>query len=462
MKIHFIGIGGTGMSALASVYLGRGAEVSGSDLREKPVLGALRAAGARIFIGHAEAHVPPEATVVYSSDVPPDNVELAVARRRGQPVMHRSDLLAHLLNAGYGIAVAGSHGKTTTTAMIAYVLERAGRSPTAIIGGEVVGWESGGRAGQSSIVVAEADESDGSFLRYHPAMTIITNIEPDHLENFDGDFDALKRAFLRFAKNTRLGGTVVLGVDDPEVLHLYEAVKKRKKRRRLRFVTFGAHRADVTVAEGAEVRLEDGRASFGLELFGEPVGEVRLQVIGAHHVMNALAAAAALRALGVPAPAIVEGLSAFPGVKRRFERLGEVDGALVVDDYAVHPTEIRATLAAARAIRRRVIAVFQPHRKARVYYLWQDFVRAFDDADLIYVTDVYAPKGDRAPEAVSAEALAGEIARESGRPTFYIPDRSAILAALRAALRPGDVVVTLGAGDVRAVGEALARGRRKG
>ncbi|CAM3511027.1 UDP-N-acetylmuramate--L-alanine ligase [Hydrogenibacillus schlegelii] len=462
MKIHFIGIGGTGMSALASVYLGRGAEVSGSDLREKPVLGALRAAGARIFIGHAEAHVPPEATVVYSSDVPPDNVELAAARRRGQPVVHRSDLLAHLLNAGYGIAVAGSHGKTTTTAMIAYVLERADRSPTAVIGGEVVGWESGGRAGQSSIVVAEADESDGSFLRYHPAMTVITNIEPDHLENFDGDFEALKRAFLRFAKNTRLGGTVVLGVDDPEVLSLYEAVKKRKKRRRLRFVTFGAHWADVTVAEGAEVRLEDGRASFGLELFGEPVGEVRLQVIGAHHVMNALAAAAALRVLGVPASAIVEGLSAFPGVKRRFERLGEVDGALVVDDYAVHPTEIRATLAAARALRRRVIAVFQPHRKARVYYLWQEFVRAFDDADLIYVTDVYAPKGDRAPEAVSAEALAGEIARESGRPTFYLPDRSAILAALRAALRPGDVVVTLGAGDVRAVGEALARGRREG
>ncbi|MBE3595893.1 MAG: UDP-N-acetylmuramate--L-alanine ligase [Hydrogenibacillus sp.] len=461
-KLHFIGIGGYGMSALARIFLARGAAVSGSDLKHKPITEALAREGAQVWIGHNVANVPSDAVVVYSSDVPADNVELAVARSRGQVVMHRAELLARLVNDARGVAVAGSHGKTTTTGMIGCALTAAGWDPTVVIGGELVAGGTNARAGRSPYVIAEADESDRSFLRYRPYVSVITNIEPDHLENYGGDFQAMRDAFRIFAEQTKPGGAVVVGVDDDEARTLAEALFKPPDDLDVappRLITFAVDRpADVTARD---IEIKDGRAAFTLVLHGDVAGRVELQVIGRHHVYNALASAGALSALGLTAPQIVAGLGRFRGTKRRFEFLGEADGALVVDDYAVHPTEIRATLAAARALGRRVIAVFQPHRMARVYYLREAFAEAFGDADLVFVGAVYTPRGDRAPEAVDAAALAQEIARRSGRRTTYIEDQTALYDALLHTVQPGDLVITLGAGDIRAIGEALVQ-RRQG
>ncbi|PTQ52082.1 MAG: UDP-N-acetylmuramate--alanine ligase [Brockia lithotrophica] len=450
--LHFIGIGGTGMSALARVFLARGVRVSGSDVADRPILRVLREEGATVYVGHRPEHVNGAEAVVYTSDVPEDNVEFVEAARRGLPLFHRSDLLALLLNEARGVAVAGSHGKTTTTAMIAFVLREAGADPTYLIGGEIIGEAGNARAGKGDLVVAEADESDRTFLKYAPSVAVLTNLESDHLENYGGSFVSLRDAFEEFVCRVRPDGTLVAGWDDPSVREILAKAKARCSGRFPEVVRYALVAEDVEV-RGEALVSQGGKYRFRIREGGIPAAEVSLGIYGRHHVYNALAAYAVLRRLGIAAEEIARHLARYPGVHRRFEVLGEAHGVLAVDDYAVHPTEIAATLATARETGRRVVAVFQPHRRARAYYLFREFLPAFRHADLVLVLPVYSPKNDRKEFAIEGWEFVEGIARESGVPAAYLPSLDVALAWLEATLRPGDLLLTLGAGDVRRLGE---------
>lgn len=452
-KLHFIGIGGSGMSPLARVALEMGYSVSGSDLREKPILDELRKLGAKIFIGHAPGQIDGAETVIYTSDIPADNAELMAARERPIRLMHRSDLLAYLLDTGKGIAVSGSHGKTTTTSLISFILERAGADPTYIIGGEMLGGKNA-RAGKGGIVAAEADESDRTFLKYHPLIAVITNIEPDHLENYDEDYGKMKEAFLQFANQVKPGGRVVCGIDDPDVREIFDRIKGG-------VITFGIEEkgADYLATDLSS----DGGLSFTLVERGERLGRIRLPLVGRHNIYNALAAMAVVRFLGLSFDQVKGIMADFHGAKRRFERIGEVAGVEVIDDYAVHPTEIEAVLKAAKERGGRVLALFQPHRMARAYFLFDRFAEAFKDADALYVTEIYSPKGDIRFDGMNAERLAREIARRSGVKVHFVPDKGELVERLLQEVRARDQVITLGAGDINQVGyRLLERLRSKG
>ena len=442
-KVHFIGIGGAGMSGLAQLLLSRGIAVSGSDLAASAATERLAALGATVYIGHDGAHITAEAPdeVVVSSAVPPGNPELAAARERGVPVVHRGELLARLMQDRVGIAVAGTHGKTTTTSMIALCLLRAGLDPTIAIGGDLPDIGSNARAGQGPHFVAEADESDRSFLLLRPHIAVVTNIEADHLENYRSTA-AIVEAFREFAVRVPADGLVVLGADDPNAAGLAPLPAP--------VVTYAVHRpADYTVRD---VELAGfGSRAVVLER-GEPLGELELRVPGMHNIANALAAIAVGRYLGVEFPALAAALAGFRGAKRRFEVMGEERGILVIDDYAHHPTEIRATLAAARQLRRRVVAVFQPHRYTRTHFLGDELARSFDDADRVVLTDIYAASEQPIP-GVTVERLFAAVRAAAGDKVLLVRDKEAIPGVLLDVARRGDVVLTLGAGDVRRVGE---------
>lgn len=473
--LHFIGIGGYGMSALARVFLERGYQVTGSDIEAKPILEGLRDFGAIITIGHHPENVPEKAIVIYTSDVPKDNVELVVARERKQTIWHRADLLAYLINHEKGIAIAGSHGKTTSSSMIAWMMTEAGWNPTFVIGGEMVNSGTNARSGTSDYVVAEADESDRSFLKYSPYIGAITNIEPDHLEHYDGDFVNMQRAFYQFARQVREGGFLVIGVDDPEARRLVETLNKKNAypnedqhasehdyhkahqngARTITIKTYAmtaGYEADVVAKN---IMMDGPYASFEAVLEGRSLGRIRLGIPGKHHVMNALLALTVGSILGLPERGMVQSLESFRGAKRRFEKIGEVGGILLVDDYAVHPTEIEATLATARAFGRRVMAVFQPHRATRVYYLQEAFARAFVEVDRVYVTGIYSPRGDVLQKAVDGRDLAAQIGSHSGVWTVYEPHKEALIQHILNDVRPNDLVITLGAGDIRKLAFAL-------
>lgn len=444
--MHFIGIGGYGMSAIARVLLDLGYEVSGSDVAENALVQRLMERGAKVTIGHRKENIEGVDTVVYSSSIAEDNVERVAAQEKGIEVLHRSQMLARLLNNKKGIAVAGAHGKTTTSSMIAQTLEICNQDPTYIIGGEVVALKSNAKAGKSEYVVAEADESDGSFLEYFPYIAVVTNIEPDHLENYEGNFENLKNAYRSFLQQVRPEGLAILCWDDAYVREMAQEVKGK-------VISYAINEpADFTAQN---IRQHDRETTFTVYEGEKKWGDVTLRIPGIHNVSNALAVIIACLYIGIDFKDIADALYQFQGAKRRFQVIGEVDDILVVDDYAHHPTEIESTLKGAKALNRRMIVVFQPQRYSRTHLLMEEFSRAFHLADEVIINTLYAPPGEKSIPGVSAEKLAELIKQNSNPNTRFIDKKEDVIEYLLSQVKPGDLVLTMGAGDIWRVSHGL-------
>ncbi len=445
--IHFVGIGGVGMSGIAEVLLTLGYRVTGSDARRSETVERLERLGAKVYVGHAAAQVEGAHVVVSSSAVARDNVEVAAARQRGIPVIARAEMLAELMRLKYGIAIAGTHGKTTTTSMVAAVLATGGFDPTVVVGGRVHGLGTNARLGQGEFLVAEADESDGSFLKLTPTIAVVTTVDAEHLDHYP-DLDAIVAAFLAFVNKVPFYGCAVVCLDD---LNLQRMIPKMMDKR---VVTYGLEAgADVTARR---LQFAEMRSTCEVVHRGVSLGTMNLQIPGRHNVLNALAATAVALDLEMPFPKIQTALAGFAGVQRRFQIRGTARDVLVVDDYGHHPVEIRATLAAAKAgFDRRVITVFQPHRYSRTQHLRDDFLTAFYQSDVLIVMDIYAA-GEAPIPGVHARDLADGIAAHGHREVLYLgSDRAAIIDYLCESTRAGDLVLTLGAGDVGQLGGEL-------
>jgi len=430
------------MSALALILLQGGYDVRGSDLKPSRLTELLAKKGARIYIGHRAEQIGDAQLVVYSTAIPSDNPEMKASRERGLLLWHRSELLAAILNDGYGIAVAGTHGKTTTTAMVSLLLGEGGLDPTAVIGGEVSFFQGNARLGKSKYVVAEACESDHSFLRYRPCLAVVTNIEADHLEHYGGSFARLVETYGDFINNVHEEGAAILCGDDPVL---------RELRPQLRPSSLLYGLSDDADIRGERVRLEKLGSRFQVYFKDKYLGEAALKVPGKHNVLNALGATGVALYLGLDFSVIKEALSGFEGAKRRFEIVGERDGILVVDDYAHHPTEIKATLQAARQSGRRLICVFQPHRYTRTHFLWNEFVEAFDSADVLLLNDIYSAGEEPIPH-VTSQRLAQEIEHRGHNRVHVITDKEEMVHSLEKMTRKGDLILTMGAGDIWQVG----------
>lgn len=439
--IHFVGIGGIGMSGIAEVLLNHGFTVQGSDLKASAITDRLEAQGARVFIGQQAENLEGAHVVVISSAIKPGNPELDAARARNLPVVRRAEMLAELMRLKSNVAVAGTHGKTTTTSMVAALLDGGGMDPTVINGGVIHAYGSNARIGQGEWMVVEADESDGSFNKLPATVAIVTNIDPEHLDHW-GDFDAIRAAFDTFVSNIPFYGLAVCCIDHPEVQALVGRITDR------RVATYGfSPQADV---QGRNLRFEDGGAVFdvGLNAEGRTIEGLRLPMTGDHNVSNALAAVAVARHLGIPATAIKAALKAFGGVNRRFTRVGEWNGVPIIDDYGHHPVEIAAVLKAARqASRGRVVAVHQPHRYSRLRDLFTQFCGCFNDADVVAITEVYSA-GEAPIEGVSRDTLVGGLIAHGHRRALPLAGEEALADFARAECRPGDILVCLGAGSI--------------
>ncbi|WP_309134794.1 UDP-N-acetylmuramate--L-alanine ligase [Cellulomonas sp.] len=453
-RVHLVGIGGAGMSAIAPLLAARGLEVSGSDAHDGPALAGLRTGGVRVHVGHDAVHVEDVDTLVVSSAVRASNPEVVRARERGLPVLHRSEALASLMAGRDAVAVAGAHGKTTTSAMVATALVHAGADPAFAIGGVVrsaAGTLGGARHGDGPFV-AEADESDGSFLAYEPLVAVVTNVEPDHLDHY-GSREAFEDAFVRFVERVRPGGLLVACADDPGAARLVARSREDLRRRDAGVVTYGVGQ-DADVHVGGSRPTPDGRWEVVLTPRDGAPATLRLRVPGAHNALDAAAAWCVLHRLGVPPDAAAAGLDDFVGTGRRFEDRGTAAGVRVVDDYAHHPTEVAALLGAARQVagEGRVLALFQPHLFSRTRTFAAQFGAAFDLADVVVVTDVYAARED--PDPGVTGALVADAVPTAGKARF-VPDRHAAAHAIAAAARPGDLVLTVGAGDVTELGPVV-------
>ena len=447
-KLHFVGIGGYGMSAVARVMLDWGYPVSGSDVATKELTEKLRQKGATVYLGHDQENVLGADLVIYSTDIPQDNVELLAALEHKIPLIHRSEMLAKILNMKQGITVAGAHGKTTTSSMIAFIMENAGEDPTFVIGGEVIGLDSNAKAGEGDYVIAEADESDGSFLNYYSKIAVITNVEPDHLENYDGKFENLKAAYKKYLHQIRHDGCAIVNYGDA---HLCEMIGDLA----CKVITFGfSEEADFFVKNIEQVGRQ---ISFDIYRKCDFVGEIHLKVPGKHNVLNSLAAIIACMEAGMSFEEAKEQIEDFRGAKRRFTVMGESNDVTIVDDYAHHPTEIQATLAAAKATGKHVIAIFQPQRYTRTYFLFEEFSKAFYDADEVYVLDIYSPAGEKKIDGVSAEKLVGMIRKNSHELAEYVPTKEEVIERMKGHMKPGDIVLTMGAGDIWKASVELAR-----
>jgi UDP-N-acetylmuramate--alanine ligase len=463
-RIHFVGIGGIGMSGIAELLANLGYAVSGSDAKASDVTRRLATLGVRVSEGHAATHVGDADVVVVSSAVRPSNPEVQEARARKIPVIPRAEMLAELMRLRYGIAVAGAHGKTTTTSMTALVLERGGLDPTAVIGGRLSAFGSNARLGRGEYMVAEADESDGSFLKLSPTIAVITNVDEEHLDHYQ-TFDNVLTAFVEFANKVPFYGAVVACVDDPRLRSLLPRVTRR-------VVSYGLEtsRAGVPVPDAAEAVVVGRHAT--LEAFGsrctvlrraqgradaphETLGELHLHVPGRHNLLNALAAVAVGLELGLGFERVATALAEFKGAERRFDILGEAGGIMVVDDYGHHPTEIAAVIAAARAgMTRRLLVAFQPHRYTRTQHLLHEFAAVLRTADELVLTDIYSAGEDPIP-GVTIDALVDEIARGSATRVHVVHAVTDVPLALAALARPGDMVITLGAGTIGTAGARL-------
>ncbi|MCR2834917.1 UDP-N-acetylmuramate--L-alanine ligase [Parerythrobacter lacustris] len=450
--IHFVGIGGIGMSGIAEVMANLGYTVQGSDISESPTVERLRSRGIAVRIGHAKENVEGAAVVVTSTAVKRTNPEVAHALENRIPVVRRAEMLAELMRLKSTVAVAGTHGKTTTTSMIAALLDAGGIDPTVINGGIIEQYGSNARLGDSDWMVVEADESDGSFLRLDGTIAVVTNIDPEHLDHY-GTFDGVKDAFVEFIHNVPFYGAAILCIDHPEVQAVIGKVRDR------RVVTYGFNlQADIC---GVDVRPSDGGNLFDVVVRqrGEDdrrIEGVKLPMPGRHNVQNALAAIAVAIEMGCSDDVIRTGFGSFGGVRRRFTRVGQVGGATVIDDYAHHPVEIRAVLSAAReSANGKVIAVMQPHRYSRLGDLMDDFQNCFNDADTVYVTPVYAA-GEEPVDGVSSQALVEGLKSRGHRSAATVADREELAARLAGEVEAGDLVVCLGAGDITRWAAALA------
>jgi UDP-N-acetylmuramate--alanine ligase len=445
-RIHFVGIGGIGMSGIAELLLNLGYPVSGSDLRETEITARLRRLGAVITAGHSAECVRGADFVVISTAVRPANPEVLAAQRLSIPVIPRAEMLAELMRLKYSIAVAGAHGKTTTTSIVAAVLASGGLDPTVVIGGKLMSAGTNAVLGKGDFIVAEADESDGSFLRYSPAIAVVTNIDREHLD-FYPDLEAIQRVFLQFIDRLPFYGLAVLCLDNEPTQAILPRIKKRH-------TTYGmSPQADFQIRD---VAFEGRSSRFGVVHRGTPLGDFRLNLPGVHNVYNATAGIAVGLALDIPVARIRAALDEIAGVQRRLEVKGEADGVIVVDDYGHHPTEIKVTLAAAKACwpERRMVVAFQPHRYSRTRALFDEFTRAFYQADLLCVLPIYAA-GEERLEGVSSRALADGIKAHGHKQVVCVEDLTAAVEFLRNALAPGDLLLTLGAGDVWKIGNRV-------
>jgi UDP-N-acetylmuramate--alanine ligase len=446
-RIHFVGIGGIGMSGIAELLLNLRYRVSGSDLKESAITERLRSLGAIVYVGHKAEQVEGADVVVVSSAVRPDNPEVAAARARNLPVIPRAEMLAELMRMKYGIAVAGSHGKTTTTSLIATVLAEAGMDPTLVIGGRLNSLGTNARLGTGEFLVAETDESDGSFLLLSPTVAVVTNIDPEHLDHY-GQMESLQEAFVRFVNKVPFYGLAVLCLDHPNVRALLPHVRKR-------VVTYGlARQADI---RAEDIRWSGWQSRFRVFRQQQELGEIHLRLPGVHNISNALAAVAVADELELDFEGVRRALENFAGIQRRFQIRGQAAGILVVDDYGHHPAEILATLAAARqGWERRIVAVFQPHRYTRTQLCFDGFLGAFHDADVLVVLDIYSA-GEKELHGVHASRLAEGIRKQGHKEVHYLGGFPEALDFLLENCREGDLVITLGAGDVVRLGEMLLK-----
>jgi len=448
-RIHFIGIGGSGMSGIAEVILNLGFTVTGSDIAKQETTKRLEELGAKVFYGHSPENPVGADLVVVSSAIREDNPELAAAREMGIPVIPRAQMLAELMRVKFSIAVSGMHGKSTTSSMVAQVLAQAGLDPTVVIGGKFRGTRTGARLGQGPYLVAEADESDRSFLELFPTIAVVTNLDPEHLDTYSGMED-ISEAFLRFVSRVPFYGAAVLNLDSDPVRRLMPLVERR-------VITYGTTRqADVSARE---VVLRDLGSDFLVFREGEHIMDISLSVPGAHNVSNALAVVAVALELEIPHKDIAEGLASFSGVERRFEIKGERNGVQVVDDYGHHPTEIRATLETARNYWKdgRIVVLFQPHRFTRTLYLHSEFGGAFLESDLLFILPIY-PAGEQPIEGVSSRLIYDAVKEAGHKEVHLIAEGEDALAILADVLRPGDLLLTLGAGNVWKTGEEFLNG----
>ncbi len=450
-KIHFVGIGGAGMSPLARILIDLGYEVSGSDRADSPTVRTLKGRGANVFIGHDESNINKDLdAIVISSAIPEDNPEIATAKKLRMKILHRSDINAALLNDKKGIAVAGAHGKTTTTSMIGFVLYNAGVDPTIIIGGESADLGTSAILGKSDWLVSEADESDGSFVKLHPKIAVVTNIEDDHLDHY-GTMDNIRKAFKTFVENTdKENGVVVLCFDNENLKELATKIDRK-------VISYAIDNDADLMAKNIE-KSADGIDFDVIKNDNgnyETLGHVSLKIHGQHNVLNALATIAVAMQTGVDFEDIAKGLSQFHGAKRRFQTKGHVKNVWIVDDYAHHPTEIAATLKAARETNpKRLVCVFQPHRYSRTKLLLKEFGSAFKDTDVLVLTDIYAA-GENPIEGVTGESMLKEVIETTSQDVSYIPNVDAIADYLVDVVEEGDLVITMGAGNVYKVGEKL-------
>ena len=446
--VHFVGIGGIGMSGIAEVLVNLGFRVSGSDLKASSVTDRLQRMGVEIFEGHASENVGQPHVVVRSTAVRDDNPEVVEANHRSIPVIPRAEMLAELMRLKpHTAAVAGSHGKTTTTSMVATVLGHAGLDPTMVVGGVVGAFGSNAHLGTSDLMVVEADESDRSFLMLTPTIAVVTNIDREHMDYYH-DMDDVRGCFAKFVNSVPFYGSSVLCLDDPNVQAIIPLLERRR-------MTYGlSAQADVS-AHGIRYDSDFG-STFTVWRGTDVVGDVNLRVPGMHNVYNSLAAIAVGFELEVSFEKISEGLNSFTGAGRRFQAKGEVNGVLVVDDYGHHPTEVRATLAAAKlgSGGRRIVVLFQPHRYTRTHDLMQEFARSFNNADVLFITDIYAASEDPI-EGVTSEALTNAIKRFGHKEVNYIGGLENAATLLRDYVQPGDLVLTLGAGTVNRVSDQL-------
>lgn len=446
--IHLIGIGGSGMSGIAEVLLNLGYAVSGSDLAQSDVTQRLQRQGATVFQGHAAAHMQGADVVVVSAAVKPDNPEVVTARQLHIPVIPRAEMLAELMRMKYGVAVAGTHGKTTTTSLIATILAHAEFDPTVVIGGRLNSLGSNAKLGQGDYLVAEADESDGSFLMLSPTIGVVTTVDAEHLD-FYGNLEAIKEAFLQFINKVPFYGCSVVCLDQPNIQSLVPHIHKR-------FVTYGLTRQADYMAR--DIQFDGPRSQFDVYREQDRLGRFSLNLPGVHNVYNALAAIAVGQELEVPLTTMAKALEEFSGIHRRFEIVGTQDGVTVVDDYGHHPEEIRQTLRAAKAVwpEDRLVVVFQPHRYTRTQFLLQDFYTAFNDADVLILLDIYAASETPIP-GISSQRLYEGIKEHGHRQIYYLPERHQVLPCLRQLTQENDILMTLGAGDVWQISRAFCR-----
>ena len=454
--VHFVGIGGIGMSGIAEIMLKIGYQVHGSDAKASANTERLEKLGAKVFIGHDAAHVSDGVSaLVYSTAVKPDNPELRIARERRIPLVRRAEMLAELMRLQFSIAVGGTHGKTTTTSMVAALLDAAGFDPTVVNGGIINAYGTNAKVGDGDWIVVEADESDGSFLRLKSTVAIVTNIDPEHLDHY-GDFEGVRAAFVDFVENIPFYGFAAVCLDHPEVARLVAQIDNR------RLVTYGVNPQAMVRADNCQMGPDGARFDVviqkrGMAALEDPdrIEGVHLPMAGWHNVSNALAAIAVARELDVPDEAIKAGMAGFGGVKRRFTTTGVVNGVRVVDDYGHHPVEIAAVLKAARQVAEgRVIAVVQPHRYTRLRDLMEEFSTCFSDADSVIVADVY-PAGEQPIEGVDKHALVEGVRRFGHRNVHPLENAAVLPRVIREEAKPGDLVVLLGAGDITSWAYAL-------